>query len=277
MIKFRVYNKENNKTIFEGKYEKPNWVVRFEVSKINQDGEIDSIENDNYSCTAFMAQNNEFSEQSQTNNLDNKLLDSEGENSENLDKGESVIGGENREKLIDEKAKSLNSKTISPETKNNMISQRIINLDDEEEIESLKELSVENPSDKTDQKEKMSEALLWHVRLGHASLTYLQMMQKKEKILEDIEFDDSIKDCEVCILSKMEKVPFKQGRSRAERPLQMIHTDLMGPIKPKSWPGQKRFIVSFICDHSRYAMTYCLKTKDEAGEAFEKYIISARV
>lgn len=32
---FRVYNKDNDKIIFEGSNEKPNWVVRFKVQKSN--------------------------------------------------------------------------------------------------------------------------------------------------------------------------------------------------------------------------------------------------
>ena len=76
--------------------------------------------------------------------------------------------------------------------------------------------------------------MLWHARLGHASLNYLKILQKKVKILEHIKFDESIKDCEVCILSKMEKIPFKQDKWQAVKPLQKIHSDLMRPIKPIS-------------------------------------------
>ena len=55
-------------------------MVRFEVGKINQEGNTNVKEYDDYSCTAFIA-NNEFLQQSQTHELE-KLLNSEGENSE---------------------------------------------------------------------------------------------------------------------------------------------------------------------------------------------------
>ena len=50
----------------------------------------------------------------------------------------------------------------------------------------------------------------------------------------------------------------------------------MGPIKPISYPAQKRFIITFIDDYSRLAKIYTLKTKDEAGNTLEKYLVSAR-
>ena len=74
----------------------------------------------------------------------------------------------------------------------------------------------------------------------------------------------------------MEKLPFKETRNRAERPLQVINTDTMGPIKPTSYPGLKRLIVVFVDDYSRFAIEYSVKSKDEAGEVSKKYLISAR-
>ena len=62
---FRVYNKDNNKSIFEGTYEKPNWVVRFEVKKVKDTEKSIINEYDNYTCTACIALHNESSEQSQ--------------------------------------------------------------------------------------------------------------------------------------------------------------------------------------------------------------------
>ena len=74
----------------------------------------------------------------------------------------------------------------------------------------------------------------------------------------------------------MEKLPFKETRKRAERTLQVIHTDTMRPIEPTPYPGLKRLIVVFVDDYSRFAKTYSVKSKDEAGEALEKYLVSAR-
>ena len=50
----------------------------------------------------------------------------------------------------------------------------------------------------------------------------------------------------------------------------------MGPIKPTSWPEKKRYIIVFVDDYSRFAKVYCLKSKDESGEALENFLMSAR-
>ena len=92
----------------------------------------------------------------------------------------------------------------------NTRSYRTINIDEWDDFESLGDLLMENSPENSISDKKPSVALLWHLRLGHASLTYLKMLQKKKKILQHIDFDDSIKECEVCMLSKMEKLPFKQ-------------------------------------------------------------------
>ena len=56
---------------------------------------------------------------------------------------------------------------------------------------------------------KINKSMLWHARLEHASLTYLKKLQKLEKKLEKVKFDDTILDCEICISTKMDKLQFK--------------------------------------------------------------------
>ena len=73
----------------------------------------------------------------------------------------------------------------------------------------------------------------------------------------------------------MEKLPFKNNR-RSDRPLHTIHTDTMGPIKPTSFPGENKFIIVFIDDHSRYARVYYVKHKNQSGECLQKYLEHTR-
>ncbi|OXU18496.1 hypothetical protein TSAR_013668 [Trichomalopsis sarcophagae] len=217
---FRVYNKENDKTIFEGIYEKPNWVVRFEVKKVTNKNNTMINESDNYSCIACLASVSEG--------------DNSEYNTEASKEKESVIGREKSEEFIESNAENANSEETTTT-----------------ECNACLMVIMENQPDILNSEVKQNEAMLWHIRLGHASLNYLKMLQKKEKILKHVKFDESIRDCEECILSKMEKLPFKQNKSRAERPLQIIHSDLMGPIKPTSWLGGKKYIMMFVDDYSR--------------------------
>ena len=120
---------------------------------------------------------------------------------------------------------------------------------------------------------RISEDMLWHTRLGHASLQYLKQLQKSEERLEKVKFNKEISESEICILAKMESLTFRDKRSRATRPLHTIHTDIMGPIKPASFPDDNKFIIVFIDDYSRYARAYCVKHKNKAGKCLEEFLI----
>ncbi|CAB0032910.1 unnamed protein product [Trichogramma brassicae] len=117
-----------------------------------------------------------------------------------------------------------------------------------------------------------SSGMLWHIRLGHASIDYLKELQKQEDKLKLVKFTREIQDCETCVLAKMEKLPFKNNRDRSDRSLHKIHTDTLGPISPTSFPDRNRFIIVFIDDYSRYAKVYCVKNKSESGDCLEDFI-----
>ena len=125
-------------------------------------------------------------------------------------------------------------------------------------------------------KKIISESMLWHTRLAHASLEYLKQLQKSEERLEKVKFDKEISECEICILAKMESLSFRDKRFRSTRPLHTIHTDIMEPIKPASFPGDNKFIIVFIDDYSRCARAYCVKHKNEAGKLLEEFLIHMR-
>ena len=98
-----------------------------------------------------------------------------------------------------------------------------------------------------------------------ASVSYLEELQKKMpeiKELKKVIFDDSIQKCEICMISKIKTLPFKTTRQRATEPMQIIHADVMGMIRPVTYPKGYKYISVFIDDLSRLAMAYTMKTKD---------------
>ncbi len=121
------------------------------------------------------------------------------------------------------------------------------------------------------------EGLLWHYRLNHASKDYLEIAAKNYPSLEKVNFPDDIRDCEVCKMAKAKRKPFVKKRTRAEKSLQRIHSDLMGPIKPYSIKKSYRYIVTFIDDYSRFAVAFPLQDKTLVHVALANFIKGMRV
>lgn len=77
-------------------------------------------------------------------------------------------------------------------------------------------------------------------------------------------------ECQSCICGKMIQSPSTSSFTRASNILDVVHTDLMGPISPPT-PSGKKYILTFINDHSRNNRVYLLKSKDETYETFLHY------
>jgi hypothetical protein len=68
--------------------------------------------------------------------------------------------------------------------------------------------------------------------------------------------------CRGCALGKYTKTPFQSSDNRAAGILDLIHSDVCGPMSHVSLSGYE-YYVTFIDDHSRRTWIYFLKTKDE--------------
>ncbi|KAD6453258.1 hypothetical protein E3N88_07963 [Mikania micrantha] len=79
------------------------------------------------------------------------------------------------------------------------------------------------------------EAWLWHVRLGHANFQTIEMVSK-EGLVEGLPPLTHPKQlCEGCLVSKQTRKNFsKEAKWRAQKPMELIHGDLCGPITPQS-------------------------------------------
>ena len=73
-----------------------------------------------------------------------------------------------------------------------------------------------------------SETYLWHLRLGHISLDRINRLTKDGPLKElTVGF---LPICEFCLEGKMTKRSFSAKGKRAEKPLQLVHTDDCGPL-----------------------------------------------
>ena len=69
---------------------------------------------------------------------------------------------------------------------------------------------------------------------------------------------------------QMHNETISSSENRAKELLDIIHTDICGPINRNS-TGGARYILTFIEDHSRYAFVYFLKNNDHTFDTFKKF------
>eukprot|EP00253_Pinus_taeda_P030419 PITA_30419 len=115
------------------------------------------------------------------------------------------------------------------------------------------------------------ENWLWHLRFGHLNFGGLNLLSRKGMVkgLPLIEKPDSL--CEGCILGKQHRESFPSGKSiKAKAPLEIIHSDLCGPVQAASLVGSQYFL-TFIDDFTRKTWVYFLKNKSEVFEKFRNF------
>ncbi|MCO5583731.1 hypothetical protein L7F22_037645 [Adiantum nelumboides] len=103
----------------------------------------------------------------------------------------------------------------------------------------------------------ISDAKLWHARFGHLNFASLLRLQKSDMVASLPPLEAPIKHvCEGCILGKMQRSKFpKDGSIRATCRLQLVHSDVCGPMQTPSL-GNYLYFVNFIDDYSRHAWRY---------------------
>jgi len=117
--------------------------------------------------------------------------------------------------------------------------------------------------------DSLDVATLWHRRLGHVNQTDMKRLVSMANGFDcDIPFNDD--DCESCAKGKLHALPHpKAAQHRAKVPLELIHTDLCGPL-PRTRDGF-RYFICFIDDCTRFTEVRLLQNKHEAMTAFLDY------
>ena len=81
----------------------------------------------------------------------------------------------------------------------------------------------------------------------------------------------SLDDCAICALTKSHRPPFKKGRTRAARPLELRHGDLVGPMPVESICG-RGYGFLLVDDYSRASWALPLRNNSDAPIEFEEWI-----
>ncbi|KAI3521063.1 hypothetical protein L1887_10522 [Cichorium endivia] len=114
-------------------------------------------------------------------------------------------------------------------------------------------------------------SLLWHHRFGHTNFGCLSYMCMHGLVrgLPNINKTDEV--CEGCLMGKQSREFFPQYKTwRASKPLELVHTDVCGPMKTISIGGS-RYVLTFIDDFSRKLWTYFMKEKSEVFRLFKTF------
>lgn len=115
---------------------------------------------------------------------------------------------------------------------------------------------------------------LWHQRLGHTNGQRLKEISEKDSVSGlNIQKKATLSFCEGCVEGKMQRQPFKPvGEIRSTRKLELIHSDVCGPMQTASMSG-RRYFVTFIDDYTRYCKVYFMEKKSEVFEKFKEFEI----
>jgi hypothetical protein len=109
--------------------------------------------------------------------------------------------------------------------------------------------------------------LLWHRRLGHASLGKIRQAIETTKGIDlNIPTIKKLPFCEACAFGKSQKSISRSLQERADKPGQKLHMDLVGPITPVGI-GNVRWFLASVDDYCRWRRAQTLKEKADAKEA----------
>ena len=106
-------------------------------------------------------------------------------------------------------------------------------------------LDMSNPilnvnDNKIQKGDNLKSSFLWHCPLGHINKMHMTKLNKSGSLGS---FDyESFDTCESCLLGKMTKLPFKGKGERASGPLDLIHTNVCGPMSMHAKGGFIYFI-----------------------------------
>jgi transposase InsO family protein len=78
--------------------------------------------------------------------------------------------------------------------------------------------------------------------------------------------------CEACMLGKMHRVVSRLSNSRADAPLELLHSDVCRPFQVLSLSG-KRYMLTILDDHSKYSCVRFVAHKSDVAKELQDAIV----
>jgi len=121
------------------------------------------------------------------------------------------------------------------------------------------------------EKAASKEAALWHFRLAHLGADAVRRLSMEDNAIPRLPVVPRCV-CMGCIYGKLVRKPFPSLplSSKATQPLEIIHSDITGPVTPKSLGGAL-YLLMFTDYFTRFQIGYLIKRKSEALTCFMDY------
>lgn len=117
----------------------------------------------------------------------------------------------------------------------------------------------------TKEEESLANGYLWHRRLGHISFGNMKFLKER---CDNLDIPKC--KCITCLKGKQTRDPFKGTGAPSEEPLQLIHSDVVGPMPTESLGGHKYF-VTFIDDFSKKIFAFPITRKSDVFDIFVEF------
>ncbi|GEM11020.1 gag-Pol polyprotein [Rhodotorula toruloides] len=119
------------------------------------------------------------------------------------------------------------------------------------------------------------ELTTWHRRFAHLSLRSIDALARSKHVT-GLKVDGSGRSktsgshvCNVCHVARSSRLPFPRSDSIASTPLELVHSDVLSINVPSL--GGRRYVVTFVDDHTRMLWVEPLARKSDVFEAFVQF------
>ncbi|GBP87760.1 Retrovirus-related Pol polyprotein from transposon TNT 1-94 [Eumeta japonica] len=104
------------------------------------------------------------------------------------------------------------------------------------------------------------DVYIWHQRMGHLNFQDLTKIVENTNGVKISKKDDKL-TCLTCLEGKQKRLPFKHSESKTIKLLELVHSDICGPMETRSLEGANYFM-TFIDDYSKKVTNKITETQD---------------
>jgi hypothetical protein len=139
-------------------------------------------------------------------------------------------------------------------------------------------VNLSSPASATKQSAADAALELWHKRFGHVHHAAVHHLLTKGMVSDadrlglppSMSLTTANLHCDACRIGKSARQPFPSSETQSTAPLELVHTDVFGPVRIPS-PGGARYFMTIIDDFSNRVWLRFMKTRDEVLHHFTTY------